>query len=200
MKRSRGRPRGFDPYKALDAALETFWRQGYRNTSLDDLVAAMGASRASIYEMFGDKRALFIKCVDVYGERFSDRVAEVMETEPDGRKALCKLMTASAERLASSDAPAGCLRCNSTMELMGSDAALDAALAQANARYHAVIESLVRRSVAEGDLAPEEAETLPAFIVAAVNGMATSARAGADLPRLMHIVERTVASWPEPGR
>ncbi|MEO0363196.1 MAG: helix-turn-helix domain-containing protein, partial [Pseudomonadota bacterium] len=56
MKRARGRPRGFDPEAALDAALETFWRKGFRNTSMDDLVAAMGASRASVYELFGDKR------------------------------------------------------------------------------------------------------------------------------------------------
>lgn len=199
MKKARGRPRGFDPETALDAALETFWRKGYRNTSMDDLVAAMGASRASIYEMFGDKRALFIKCVDVYGDRFVARVTAMMAEEPDGRSALRKLMTASAERLASSDAPAGCLRCNSTMELMGSDAALDDALTKANARYHASIKTLVARSVENGDLAPTEAETLPAFIVAAVNGMATSARAGADLPQLMHIVDRTVASWPKSG-
>lgn len=200
MKRARGRPRGFDPEAALDAALETFWRKGYRNTSMDDLVAAMGASRASVYELFGDKRSLFVKCVDLYGERFAARVAAAMEEEPDGRSALRALLTASAKRLASSDAPAGCLRCNSTMELMGSDALLDEALTEANARYEASIARLVERSVAAGDLAPEEAATLPAFITAAVNGMATSARAGADFETLMHVVDRTVASWPETRR
>lgn len=198
-KRAKGRPRGFHEDAALEAAMLTFWRQGYANTSLDDLVAATGASRASLYQVFGDKRSLFIKSIDLYGDRFSDRVTSVMEAQPNGRTALAMILKASADRLASSAAPAGCLRCNSTLELMGSDAAIDAALNEANEKFLGNIEKLVDRAVREKELTRAQAKRLPLFITAMINGMVTLARGGASRDELEVIVQQTLANWPEGG-
>jgi len=195
--RERGRPRRFNEDAALEAAMLTFWRQGYRQTSLDDLVAATGASRASLYQLFGDKRALYIKSLDLYGDRFSQRLAAIMEAEPDGRRAVGLILKASADRLTSSDAPAGCLRCNTTLELKGSDTAIDDALNEANAKFLQNIEKLVARSVQKGELSRNDAERLPLFITAMVNGMVTLSRSGATREQLELIVQQTLANWPE---
>jgi TetR/AcrR family transcriptional repressor of nem operon len=40
------------------AAMEVFWRYGYERASLDVLLKAMGISKQSLYDTFGDKRAL----------------------------------------------------------------------------------------------------------------------------------------------
>jgi TetR/AcrR family transcriptional repressor of nem operon len=53
------RPRKFDEDRALDAAIERFWEQGYAGTTIRDLSADMGMTGASLYNAFGDKRALF---------------------------------------------------------------------------------------------------------------------------------------------
>jgi AcrR family transcriptional regulator len=58
--KARGRPRSFDPDEALDRARAVFWNQGYAATSLDDLVAATGLNRPSLYAAFGDKRAMYL--------------------------------------------------------------------------------------------------------------------------------------------
>ena len=55
--RPRGRPRSYDPEVALKRATEAFWKSGYSGTSLDDLAAATGMNRPSLYAGFGDKRA-----------------------------------------------------------------------------------------------------------------------------------------------
>jgi TetR/AcrR family transcriptional repressor of nem operon len=57
------RPKKFDITDALDRAMGVFWAQGYAATSLDDLTAAMGISRSSLYDTFGSKRDLFLATI-----------------------------------------------------------------------------------------------------------------------------------------
>ena len=85
--KSRGRPRCFDAERALDAALATFWKNGYEGTSLDDLTAAMGINRPSLYAAFGNKERLFARAVDRYIARATARVGEVLAA-PTAREAV----------------------------------------------------------------------------------------------------------------
>src|SRR5262245_51908704 len=64
--KKRGRPRAFEPETALARALDTFRDGGFAATSLDDLSAAMGINRPSLYGTFGDKRDLFLKAYARY--------------------------------------------------------------------------------------------------------------------------------------
>src|ERR1700726_2573372 len=66
--RQRGRPRSYDPEAALDRAAQLFWAKGYADTTLDELSAAMGMGRPSIYNAFGDKEALFLLALQRYRE------------------------------------------------------------------------------------------------------------------------------------
>src|SRR5262252_2095208 len=66
--RLRGRPRAFDRDRALDQALQVFWRKGYEGASLSDLTRAMGINRPSLYAAFGNKKSLFRQVLDRYIE------------------------------------------------------------------------------------------------------------------------------------
>ena len=63
---NRGRPKTFKNTEALEKAMELFWTNGYEGASLNELIEVMGISRQSMYNTFGNKHALFIKCVDHY--------------------------------------------------------------------------------------------------------------------------------------
>ena len=65
-KRPRGRPRAYDPERALASATRSFWRAGFAATSLDDLSGATGMNRPSLYGAFGDKRELYLAALDRY--------------------------------------------------------------------------------------------------------------------------------------
>ena len=195
--RNRGRPRGFDEDTALEAAMLTFWKKGYRNTSLDDLVERTGASRASLYKTFGDKRDIFIASLDLYGSRFEKRALAVLASDEDMMTIARTLLTASAERLAGSDAPAGCLRCNSTLEVLGSDEAIDRALNRANERFLQIMEKVVERGVQRGDVPPERKEDLAVFLTGAVGGMVSLARSDLGRDALLAFVETTLSALRE---
>lgn len=194
----RGRPRGFDTDAALDAAMHLFWRKGYRATSLDDLVAATGASRASLYKLWGDKSALFVACLDLYGARFAARVDALLARALPGREAMRMLLDASADRLSGSEAPAGCLRCNSTLEVMGSEAALDAALVRANAAFLDALARLTEAAAGRGEIPPDRARPLAVFFTGVVNGMATLSCGGATREELAALIDTALAAWPAP--
>jgi TetR/AcrR family transcriptional repressor of nem operon len=77
-----GRPTEFDYERTRDKALVLFWRKGYQATSLADLVEAMGISRSSFYAAFGDKRSLFLECLDVFAERTQDLMGKSRAAHP----------------------------------------------------------------------------------------------------------------------
>jgi len=81
MKQNPGRPREFEPQEFLNTALNCFWQNGYRATSLADLKAASGLASASIYKLYPDKRAIFLAALQQYMDaslaRVSQRAAEL---------------------------------------------------------------------------------------------------------------------------
>lgn len=78
-----GRPRNFDADQALLAAMNTFWSKGYDGASLKDLTKAMGISGPSMYAAFGDKRELYLKTIDKYGDVDGCAPVVAFESEPD---------------------------------------------------------------------------------------------------------------------
>src|SRR5205814_3124860 len=104
----RGRPRNFDPDRALDAALNIFGRKGYEGASLNDLTVAMGVNRPSMYAAFGNKEALFRRALDRYEERPAAYVRQAL-AEPTARRAIERLLRGAADSLSSRRHPRGCL-------------------------------------------------------------------------------------------
>ncbi|MGN8057658.1 TetR/AcrR family transcriptional regulator [Pedobacter sp. 22163] len=52
----------------LKAARDLFWKKGYQATTMNDLVDTLGINRSSIYDSFGNKHSLFLKCLHDYIE------------------------------------------------------------------------------------------------------------------------------------
>jgi len=73
------RPREFNEAEALDLALAAFWRRGYAACSIGDLVEATGLKRQSLYNTFGDKKALFLRALQLYRRRVEESLASLDE-------------------------------------------------------------------------------------------------------------------------
>ena len=66
------RPRTFDETKVLEGAVEAFRERGYEGTSVPQLIERLGICRQSLYATFGDKRGLYLKALERYGQREVD--------------------------------------------------------------------------------------------------------------------------------
>lgn len=118
-----GRPRTFDSEEALDAAIDCFWLNGYHATTTRDLAAGMGMTGASMYNAFGDKRALFLAALARYLDRSTRRKIAALEQAADPVAAL-KTFFAGAISASLADRR-GCLLINSAVELARTDPDLD---------------------------------------------------------------------------
>ncbi len=117
--KKRGRPRAFEPEVALSRALDTFRDGGFAATSLDDLSAAMGINRPSLYGAFGDKRDLFLKAYDRYRTEVRDQLAAALEPSLPLRQSLQAIFATILDLYLSGDnGPRGCL----TVMTAGSEA------------------------------------------------------------------------------
>ena len=95
--------------------MQRFWADGYAATSVRDLGDAMGLSQASVYNAFGDKRALFTQCLDHYlDSNMRARIARLETTLPP-RQAIEAFLYEIVER--SLATRLGCMLANAALEV-----------------------------------------------------------------------------------
>src|SRR5207247_4030667 len=93
----RGRPRAYQPDVALGKALDLFRKDGFAATSLDDLSAATGMNRPSLYGAFGDKRELYIKSYARYRSDARAAMAGIFKTEAPIRIRLARIFAVALD-------------------------------------------------------------------------------------------------------
>ena len=117
------RPREFDEQVVLDAAVECFWSRGYEGTSVRDLIETTGLTGASLYNAFGDKRALFRAALDRYVESsIGERIKRCEALPP--RDAIAAFFEDILKRSLSDRQRKGCMLVNSALEIAPHDAEL----------------------------------------------------------------------------
>jgi AcrR family transcriptional regulator len=105
----RGRPRAYQPDIALGKALDLFRKDGFAATSLDDLSAATGMNRPSLYGAFGDKRELYIKSFQRYRDDARAAMIEIFRDQLSIRQRLARIYAVALDiYLSGESGPRGC--------------------------------------------------------------------------------------------
>jgi TetR/AcrR family transcriptional regulator, copper-responsive repressor len=179
-KRPRGRPRAYDPDQALVRATETFWRAGFAATSLDDLSAATGMNRPSLYAAFGDKRDLYLAAIDRYVQVARADMAAALSDDVPLATGLGRVYAGALELyFASPEAPLGCFLIGTAATEAARDPEVRAKLGGGLRELTRAFEVRLRAARARGELAPERDPALLADLAGAVlHSIALRARAG----------------------
>jgi TetR/AcrR family transcriptional repressor of nem operon len=114
------RPREFNEEAVLDAAVQCFWAHGYEATSVRDLIEKTGITGASLYNAFGDKRALYQRALDHYVEdSVLDRIRRCEALAP--REAIGAFFAEIVRRSLDDQQHKGCMLVNAALDVMPSD-------------------------------------------------------------------------------
>jgi AcrR family transcriptional regulator len=191
-----GRPRSFDIDRALDRALQVFWRKGYEGTSLSDLTQAVGVNRPSLYAAFGDKEALFRKALDRYLNGPAAYTQEALK-EPRARGVVERLLRGAADLNSAPRNPGGCLTVQGALACGEAAESVRQELAAYRAAGEAALRRRFRRAKSEGDLsATVNPADLARYVATIVYGMAVQAAGGASRDQLQHVVEMALRTLP----
>jgi AcrR family transcriptional regulator len=179
----RGRPRAYEPEVALGKALDLFRKGGFAATSLDDLSAATGMNRPSLYGAFGDKRELYIKSYQRYRDDARAAMGDVFRTELSLRKRLERIYAVALEMyLSGEDGPKGCFTVLTAASDAVHDPAIRAMVMDALSELDKAFARCFRLAKEQGEL-PEEADPVALAQLASATIHTIAIRARAHVPR-----------------
>jgi len=189
-----GKPK-FDEAAVIAAAVGVFWRHGYAAASVNDLTAATGLSRSSLYQRFGDKDGLFREALAAYTDRVLRRMSAVRGDTARGR--LEALLRAFLPIESAPPRPAGCLIARSCSEIVGLSTREQAAALAATERQRDILAMLLREGVAKGELAPDaDVNALAWYYLGMLHAVLNLPQAGADFAVLGRMIDVAMSAWP----
>ena len=171
------RPREFDEATALDAAIDCFWQRGYEATSVRDLAASMGLSGPSLYNAFGDKRALFLRALERYLDCSPRALIKRLESSLPPKKAVRCFIEEIIDRSLSDPDRRGCFLINSALEVAPHDDEFRALIADRLGEIEAFFRRSIERAQASGTVpADRSASDLARLLLGVLLGIRVLAR------------------------
>jgi TetR/AcrR family transcriptional regulator, transcriptional repressor for nem operon len=172
------RPKEFNEEIALDAAMECFWRRGYKATSVRDLAAAMGISGPSLYNTFGDKHTLFVKSLESYLDHSARAMIKHFEESLPPKKAVQRFLEEIIEDSVGDRERRGCFLVNSALEVAPHDGELGEFIADRFSEIEAFFYRSIKAAQAEGtiprDRAPRDLARLLLGVLLGIRVLARS--------------------------
>jgi AcrR family transcriptional regulator len=179
----RGRPRGYDPAQAIARATETFWKAGYAGTSLDDLSAATGMNRPSLYAAFGDKRDLYLKTLEYYRDESRELARRALADDPPLRLFLKRFYGEALKiYLVGDDEPRGCYSINTAATVAAVDAGVREFLAERIRAGDTLLLSRIEKAKERGEI-PASADPAALAYLASATLHTLAVRSRAGMPR-----------------
>lgn len=145
------RPREFDEGAVLDAAIQCFWARGYEATSVRDLIERTGITGASLYNAFGDKRALYHKALDHYVDQsVADRIRRCEGLAP--RQAIGAFFAEIIQRSLADRERKGCMLVNAALDVAPHDAEFQRIVAGVLIQIEAFFRRCIEAGQADGTI------------------------------------------------
>jgi AcrR family transcriptional regulator len=194
------RPKEFDKDMALHKAIRLFSQQGFAATSTDQLMRVMDVGRQSMYDTFGDKRALFLRALERYVNESVNTICDVLEVLGPALAAIQKAFVSFAE-LKDLPSAEGCMGINAVCEFGQRDAEVNQIVQEAARRQRAVLADVLNRAKSQGELSDAvDVNSLADFFESTLAGIRVAAKGGKGRQTLRNIASIAGRVYGELGR
>src|ERR1700731_2852987 len=193
VPKRRGRPRAYQPDIALGKALDLFRRDGFAATSLDDLSAATGMNRPSLYGAFGDKRELYIKSYQRYRDDARTAMIDIFREELPIRRRLERIYAVALGIYLAGESPRGCFTVMTAASEVVADPQIRGMVLEGFSELDRAFANCFRLGKEKGELpASADPDVLAKLASATIHTIAIRARAGVPREELGAIVKGAI--------
>ena len=192
------RPRTFDEQEVVAAARDEFWKRGYAATSVDDLTAATGLGKGSLYGAFGDKHSLYLRALDDYISSSLDDVrASLREPALSAYERLACHLRGQAKALVADKGRRGCLMAKSAAELGATDGEVEKKVQRAYATWRDELVACISEAQRDGTIdAKQNPQALASTLLAFMRGQEALHKGGARPAQLKAAADEMVSLIP----
>lgn len=193
-----GRPREFDETAVLDAATDVLWKRGFEATSIRDLAERTGLTTASLYNAFGDKRALYKRVLERYASDALGSCAAGLAAGATGMDAIESFFLRLATETAADPDRKGCLVVNAGLESAPHDAEFKEIVSKVFQQLETLFRECALRGQADGSVTrTQSAEDIARLLLGTMLGVRVLARTRPE-PALLAGVARTATTLLQP--
>ena len=183
------RTKKFNESEVLEMAMELFWEKGFHATSIQDLVAHLGINRASLYDTFGGKEALFEKAFALYRNNSGLAVKEFFEGQASVKEGFKNLFEYAITEAASDPSRKGCFVVNTTTELIPGNEKIQEVLCSQMDKIEELFFILVERGIQRGEIPPgKDPQAIASYLFTFYNGLRVVSKVDTDPERLRRVV------------
>ena len=161
------RPRSFNRQQTLESCLQVFKRQGFKSTSIDDLVSEAKTNRKMIYDAFRDKENLYLECTRNHYTSESISADNILAARPLGMHNIRAFWDHKVEQIGEES-------CFTTMIINERNALPDEAVDLAMKSWADFRQLIIKN--AEVELSTTKAEELAEAFINALPALGTNAR------------------------
>ena len=187
------RTTNFDETKVLESAMLLFWKKGYSGTSMKELEQVMGLKITSIYNTFGNKRALFEKALNYYLQHILIKFIVALDDADSPENALKAVLMEAIHLHFNPLHPGGCLVVFSILENEQHDDSSKKILSSAVSLLHNAIIKRLESDKEKGRIASAiDCHVTASHVAALITGMITLAKAGFPQEELEKLIINSV--------
>ncbi|NTG50354.1 TetR/AcrR family transcriptional regulator [Agrobacterium rhizogenes] len=186
----------FDDAVVINGAMNVFWQKGFAAASIDDLTAAMGLSRSSLYKRFRDKEGLYREVLATYNSRVLHRMGLVKaETRRQEIEALFLDFVTNAH---GSQKPSGCMLVKACAEIAELPADGRAVAFEGIEAQRAILRGILTAGVSNGELSSStDVEALVWHFLGVLQAIMNLPQIGATAYDLRRMVASAMLAWPQ---
>ncbi len=176
--------------------MRVFWQKGYEGSRLEDLTAAMGISRPSLYAAFGDKASLFLSALDHYRKSPASYVNRAL-AQPTALEAFKELLSGVIDLVTDPKNPGGCLFVCASLPANVEPEPVTKELARRRLDGERDIAKRFRKAAREGDLPPDaDPKALAKLAATLMWGISVQSTSGSTRAELLKIADLAIGAFP----
>ena len=184
----------FSEEEALEKAMMIFWKKGYHDTSIQDLVDNLGINRASLYDTFGGKKKLFDSVFECYRKSGNEGLREVLNSQDNVKETFRMIFHHVIEGDMADPDNKGCLVANTTTELLPHDNELKSVITRHKESVEKIFYDFLLLGVDRGEIsASKDLKTMASLLYTLLTGLRVTGKTRPDQKESMASVDAVLS-------